>query len=191
MPTSHCAQRRTTTKTKGHPTGSIRPSVPTMSPSTQQITDVVEWMREHHPPDNERWSGSKGLEEGNSVWSPTRAHPHKMCESVALFCTAQTHTHRTPTENTTYTQHTDGTHTHTLNTLQGSRVRGGPWFLWGCCNRIPQPWWIINKDDSGGWDTSVVGITVRVRVGSLWTSQGGGPHREGSMVLPNSTDPVL
>ena len=51
------------------------------------------------------------------VWSPTRAHPHEMWESMALFCT--THTHKEHTQRTQQHTHSiqmEHTHTHTTHT---------------------------------------------------------------------------
>ena len=93
----------------------IRTSIPTTSPSIQELKLLNGWesitlMTMRDDLEQRAWKEQTVL-----VWSPTRAHPHEMWESMALFCT--THTHKEHTQRTQ--QHTHSIqmeHTHTHHT---------------------------------------------------------------------------
>lgn len=109
VPRAQNPSRRTTTTARGHPTWGVRLQSPPRLPACNKRLNC--WMDERvslfmtmrDDLEQRAWK-----EETVLVWSPLRAHPCKMWESVALFCTTH-HTH-------TYTTHnicTQHTHTHT------------------------------------------------------------------------------
>ena len=156
VPRAQDSSRRTTATTVGHPAWNIRASVPTTSPSVQQLKLLNGWesitlMTVRDDLEQRTWK-----EEAVLVWSPTGAPLCKLWNSVALFCTTPCteHIHNT---HTTYTQNTHREHihstcrehsthnTHTQNLFHKSRVRGGPWSLQAAITKDHSHPWLLRR----------------------------------------------